>query len=677
MKRKTAGENQQKEIKKKKKKETFRYKCDDALSSKVSGEVQIFKSVKLRRNSAFYVSKLPKELKFPTDMSVYQEVVKVGFDCDYKTTNTVLGCNVLSEKTRKKFMKSSSMKKDLLEFRQKVKELCGVLASQSAMRHKCKHTKVDRAIPRLSDGRYGTKGVDRCMGWHLQKDTMELIEKTGFGAISTPHYDGNPHRNHEDGWRLDRYLVYLTGVVLIGIVDVHAKIHFEIVEAPAVVRFNGLSGCYTRHQVLAHFGIPVVRLVVDVVDPSKEILSKADCDLAKGSNKLWNEETYLVKPFQSSERNDWYVRLNELTHKVKPGATIPPVRDVALCGMCEGDVEGGRCFSHAKMRRRGTSDRATHCSSCAMSKFGRGNYEIAYSKCIMEGCDKVAYFKGGGRNFTHCISCRHHIIVADDKVGITKRREFCMSVTCTKYATCGTANRPTHCKKCSENEKKKSGKKFKCFKGYYCIDCKVDPPNRAWLAPKSLVEDGNRRPTHCGVCATEDGDDFVSVVNKTCEGEGCDTQPNFGIQSVKSIKDGKFSMARWCKSCGVKVLRNLGGIEEYSANNLPSGCSKEKKARERRGKASYYWIYRSLKGKSFQGISSLLKYMGLPPQKKLKDKDLVLKDQQHKRCLNCAKNGKVVIIYHKPKGKCRVCSKSIRVLPKYEYKKQYVRCEFI
>ena len=459
--------------------------------------------------------------------------------------------------------------------------------------------------------------------------------------------------------------------MLIGIVDVHAKIHFEIVEAPAVVRFNGLSGCYTRHQVIAHFGIPVFRLVVDVVDSSKKMLPKDDSDLSKGSNKFWNEETYLVKPLQSSERNDWYVRLNVLTHKVKPGATIPPVRDLALCGMCEGDGKGGRCLSQAHVRIRGTSDRATHCASCAKSKFGRGNYERAYSRCIMEGCDKVAYFKGGGGIFTHCISCRHHIIVADDKVGITKRREFCMSVTCIKRASYGTSDRPTHCKKCSQNEEKKSGKKFKCFQGHYCIDCKVDPPSRAWLARKSLVRGGKRCPTHCGVCATEDGDDFVDAANKTCEGEGCDTRATFGIQSVKSIKDGKFSMVRWCKSCGVKVLRSLGGIEEYSRNNLPPGCSKEKKATKRHGKASYYWRYycspkgKSPKRESFLGFPSLLKYMGLP--KKLKDKDLVLKDQRSIRCFDCAKKGDVVIIDHRHEGKCPVCSK----LTKYEYKKQH------
>jgi hypothetical protein len=668
MKRKTTDENQQKEIKKKKK-EIFRYKCDDALSSNISGEVHIFKSAKLRQKSAFYVSNLPKELRFPTDMSVYQEVVKVGFDCDYKTTNTVLGCNVLSENTKNRFMKSGIMKKDLLEFRQKVEELCGVLASESAMRHNCKHAKVDRAIPRLSDGRYGTKGVTRCMGWHENNDTVELIEKTGFGAISTPHYDSNPHRNHEDGWRLDRYLVYLSGVVLIGIVDVDAKIHFEIVKAPAVVRFNGLSGCYTRHQVLAHFGIPVFRLVVDVVDTSKKILPKDDSDLSKGSNKLWNEETYVVKPLELPERYDLYDKLNALTRKVQPGgAKIPAVRDLALCGTCEGDGEGGRCLSQAHVRMRGTSDRATHCASCAKSKFGRGNYERAYSRCIIESCDKVAYFKGSGRIFTHCISCRHQIVVVDGGVGIAKRREFCMSVTCMKRATCGTADRPTHCKKCSQNEKKKSGKKFKCFKGYYCIDCKVNPPNRAWLAPKSLVRGGKRCPTHCGVCATECGGDFVSVVSKTCEGEGCDTQAYFGIQSVRSIKDGKFSMARWCKSCGVKVLRKLGGVEEYSANNLPPGCTKKKFTTVYKGKETYYWIYHSPQNKRSKTIPSLLKSMGLPPQKKLKDKYLVLKDQRQKRCLNCAKNGKVVIIYHSHKGKCRVCSK----LTQPKYKKKYV-----
>ena len=63
----------QRSDRKKKKKEIFRYKCDDALSSNISGEVHIFKSAKLRQKSAFYVSNLPKELRFPTDMSVYQE----------------------------------------------------------------------------------------------------------------------------------------------------------------------------------------------------------------------------------------------------------------------------------------------------------------------------------------------------------------------------------------------------------------------------------------------------------------------------------------------------------------------------------------------------------------------------------------------------------------------------
>ena len=48
--------------------------------------------------------------------------------------------------------------------------------------------------------------------------------------------------------RLERLIVYLTGVPVLLIADKYGEVHFEHLETPCVVRFDGTTGCVVYHQ---------------------------------------------------------------------------------------------------------------------------------------------------------------------------------------------------------------------------------------------------------------------------------------------------------------------------------------------------------------------------------------------------------------------------------------------